>query len=129
MRERDSLFGSNREVDTRGPKYARWNELVEQERRIDTKAKWPKNVLESRDLDELKAFCMAFVVDSAVVLTDAERSTLVAIADEVDTLLRACREAGNYTSETILYLERYEANQNLRFAEAFPAMGGTRAVG
>lgn len=123
-RERDSLFGKNA-VDMRDPKAARWNELFAEERRIDTQVTWPKNVFGNADVDDLKAFCMTFI-DSVNVLTDDERTTLVAIADEVDSLFRACREAGNYTPETIRYLETYQSgasyvnNQNLRFAEAFP---------
>jgi hypothetical protein len=123
-RERGLLFGKN-PVDMRDPKGARWNELLAEEGRIGAQVKWPDNAFGSGELDDLKAFCMTFV-DSVDVLTNDERSTLVAIADEVDSLFRACREAGNYTHETIRYLERYGSgasytnNQNLRFAEAFP---------
>ncbi|MGE3871373.1 MAG: hypothetical protein AB7F74_00305 [Parvibaculaceae bacterium] len=128
-RERDSLFGKN-PVDMRDPKGARWNELLAEERRIDTQVIWPKDVFGSADVDDLKAFCVTFI-DRADVLMDDERSTLVAIANELDSLFRACREAGNYTPEAIRYLETYGAsasylnNQNLRFAEAFPEAAKT----
>jgi hypothetical protein len=65
-------------------------------------------------------------IDRTDVLTKDERSTLVAIADEVDSLFHACRDVGNYTPETIHYLQTYGPsasyvnNENLRFAEAFP---------
>ncbi len=123
-RERDTLFGGA-PVDLRDTKGTRWNELLKEEQRIDTQVKWPKDVFGNSDVDDLKAFCMTFI-DSADVLTDAERRTLVVIADEVNSLFRACREAGNYTTQTIHYLETYASaanyidNQNLRFAEAFP---------
>jgi hypothetical protein len=123
-REREALFGKN-PVDMRDPKGARWEELLAEERRIDAQVKWPTNVFESGDVDDLKAFCRTFI-DGTDVLTDDDRSKLAAIADEVDSLFRACREAGNYTPETIRYLETYQSgasyvnNQNLRFAEAFP---------
>jgi hypothetical protein len=120
-RERNSLFGAN-PVDMRDPKGARWNELLAEQQRIGTQVKWPENVLGNADVDNLKAFCVTFI-DKADILTDDERSRLVAIAAEVDSLFRATREAGNYTPETIRYLERYGSSasyQNPRFAEAFP---------
>lgn len=120
-RERDSLFGTN-PVDMRDPKGARWNELLAEQQRIDTQVKWPKNVFGSADVDNLKAFCMSFI-DRADTLADDERSRLVAIADEVDSLFRACQEAGNHTPETIRYLEMYGSSAsylNPRFTEAFP---------
>ena len=127
--ERDALFG-NKPIDMSDPKASRWNELLAEERRIGTQVKWPKNAFGSEDVDDLKMFCMSFV-DGADVLTDDERATLAAIADEVDLLLRGCCAAGNYTAETIRYLEKYESSsnyvnsQNLRFAEAFPKIAKT----
>lgn len=122
--ERDALFGKD-PVDMRDPKGVRWNELLSEERRISTQVKWPENVLDSDHVDDLKAFCMS-LIDSADALNESDKDTLMAIADEVESLLSACREAGNYTSETIRYLEKYERSasyvnsQNQRFAEAFP---------
>ena len=66
------------------------------------------------------------LIHSADVLMDEERSTLVAIADEINSLLRKCREVGNYTPEAVHSLETYGPsasyvnNQNIRFAKAFP---------
>jgi hypothetical protein len=134
MREREALFGKN-PLDMRDPKGARWDELLAEQRRIETQVEWPDNVFGNEKVEDLKAFCMAFedlkafcmaFIERADVLTNEERSTLVAIADEVDSLFRACREAGNYTPESIRYLETYALsanyvdNQNLRFAQAFP---------
>ena len=53
-RERNSLFGKN-PVDMRDPKGTRWNELLAEERRIDTQVKWPKNVFGSGDADDPNA--------------------------------------------------------------------------
>jgi len=123
-RERNALFGS-KPIDMRDPKGVQWEELLAQERQIDANLHWPENVFGTAAVEDMKAFCLQFV-DSMNALSDDETSTLVAIADEVDSLFRGCRESGNYTPETIRYLEKYQSStsyvndKNLRFAEAFP---------
>lgn len=130
QRERDVLFGK-KPVDMGDPKGARWNELLAQERKIGAQVEWPENVFGSSGVENLRTFCMAFI-DGADVLTDNERLTLVAIVNEIDSLFRSCKEAGNYTLDTISYLEKYAStasyvnNQNLRFAEAFPEAAKAR---
>jgi hypothetical protein len=121
--ERDALFGK-KPIDMRDPKGARWTQLLAEEQQIGRQAQWPENVFGSENVEDMRAFCLNFV-KGVDILTDDEKAKLLAIVDEVTALFDACREAGNYTPDTIQYLEKYQPsgsyvnNQHLRFAEAF----------